>query len=177
MLRNRRGFTLVELMTSVGIMAFVTICGFAVLLSTMRSYDSITVQAYSDSDAVVAMQKIVSDLREAKSYAILSSGTRLQLTYPITTANGYYNRQVADPTNTIDYYLSDNTGSLTRTGTYLWRNPSKGGSRIVARNIQAVRYTIDTSRSVQITVDARNTGSSGSKTTYLTERVVYLRNY
>jgi prepilin-type N-terminal cleavage/methylation domain-containing protein len=178
-IRNRRGYTLTEMMTVVGVMAVIATCTMSMMIGALSSFEGSTVQAETDNDAVTAMQRIVSDIREAKSFTLLSYSTQLRLTFPITISGGGYNRQIADLANQADYYLSDDTGIAGHEGHFLWRSQS-GGRRIVARNIDSVEFVSDqaaATRAVKITIVARNTTSNGAKETHLTERVVYLRNY
>lgn len=175
---SRRGFTVLELMLSTAIMLVVFGCTAAMLVATMRCYDSETAQNDADMDAVLAMQLIVNDVREAKNVNILASGRRLRVIFPITTSEGYYDRSQADTAHQIDYYLSDETGTPGRDGTILWRGKDNG-RRPVKRDVDALEFEYDdeTRKSIRITVRTRVNTSQGSKTTELTQRVVYLRNY
>jgi len=172
-----KGYTLIEVLVTAGIMSMISLTCMSLLVGAMSSYDSTAGQTYADSDAVLAMQRIVSDVREAKSFNILANGRRLRLKFPRTLPQGYYDRREVDTGNQIDFYLSDSTGVPGHTGTYLWRGKDNNDRMRVAKNISNLLFESDTTRSVRITVVSRHESAKGERTTSLTERVVYLRNY
>lgn len=178
---DRRGFTLLETVTVSGLMMLVVISIVSMTIGSLRCYDGASNRTYTDMDAVMAMQMIVNELREAKRVEVLDSGptigARLRVFLPTqATGQDYYDRHNEDTSHYIDYYLSDSTGQIGRTGTWLWR-AQNGGLRIRKQDIQSIQFEVDTLRSVKITIDAFNSDRSGGKTTELTQRVVYLRNY
>lgn len=174
--QNENGYTLTEIMTTMVIFGLVTTCAIAMFLTSVKVYDRTTTQAYTDTDAVIAMQRMVLDVREAKSVAILDNGARLQIIFPIKTQNGAYDRHFSDDAHPVEYYLSDSTGALGRTGTWLWRNNSDTREPI-KRDVESLLFEQDTARSVKITVITLNNTAEGPQRTELTQRVVYLRNY
>lgn len=176
-IKNNKGNSLIEILVVAGVMMLIMISCMSMLVYSMRSFEGTTMQVYSDMDATLAMQKIVNDIREAKSYTFLANGKQLQLTYPAKFPQGYYNRKEADTTDQIDYYLSDKHGNAGTKGKKLWRKKSNGSKAPIADNIADIQFVEDTkTRSIQVTVDAENQGSGSAKTTQLTQRVVYLRN-
>lgn len=175
--RNRRGHTTIELLVAAGIMGMISASCMTMMIASMKSFEGTTVQTYSDSDAVLGMQHIVSDIREAKSYSVLDSGSRLHLVFPKVMPAGNYNNKEADPGNTVDYYLSDRTGTPGQSGTYLWRVKSGTVYVKAGKNVSRLAFDVDTVRSLKITMVTSNRTVRGAKTTGLTERVVYLRNY
>lgn len=176
-LRNRQGYTVIEMVTVTGVLAVLTVATMSMFLAAMRSFEGTRVQAFSDSDAVIAMQRIVSDVREAKSFNIIANGERLRLVFPKVVPQGYYNKKEADMAHQFDYYLSDSTGVPGHDGTMLWRGKDANDRRMVAKNIESVAFEVDTTHSVRITVVSSNNTSAGPKKAQLVERVVYLRNY
>lgn len=177
-LKNKRGFTTVEVLTVASILAMLAGVICSTWIAVVRTYDGVTTETYTSTDAVTAMQKIVSDVREAKSVQLMDSSTRLRVQFPVMDAQGCYDRHTADPNNTVDYYLANSTGAIGTTGTYLWRNRSNDAEkRVIARDVKSILFEADTARSVKITVTASNPSVAGDKQTELTQRVVYLRNY
>jgi len=178
---NKRGFTLVEMAAVTGIMVLVVLSVVSMMIGSLRCYDSASNRVYTDTDAVTAMQMMVTEVREAKSIEILNpgppSGARLRVTLPVKAdGQDYYDRHTADTLNYIDYYVSNSSAVVGRTGTWLWR--AQGGStRVLKKDVDSVLFESDTSRSVKITVISENSTPSGTKRTELTQRVVYLRNY
>ncbi len=174
--KSKAGYTLTEVMTTILIFGLVTTCAMAMFLTSIRVYDRTTTQAYTDADAVIAMQRMVMDVREAKSVNLLDNGHRLQIIFPIRTSDGSYDRHFSDDTHPIEYYLSDSTGIVGRTGTWLWKSNS-GTCEPIKRDVESLVFEQDTARSVKITIVTVNNTASGPQQTELTQRVVYLRNY
>lgn len=175
--RRQAGYTLTEMMVAVTIMALILTGMLSILSSAAVCFDNTRVQVFTDTDATLAMQMIVRDVREAKTITILNNSTQLRVTTPKKTADGYYNRFEPDLTNLTDFYLSDATGTLGRTGTYLWRVKTDGTKQILRKDVQQLIFAQDTTRSVEITIIAQNSAAGGTQQTRLTQRVVYLRNY
>lgn len=179
-LKSRAGFTLTEVLVTTGLTSIVMMCTISMWIATMHSFDTTTTKSHTDSDATMAMQAIVNDVREAKSVRIVAIGSdqRLRVTFPIRTAGGYYNRSIADTAHQVDYYLSDETKVPGQKGNCLCKG--KGNDRrILTRGVRSLSFYIDplSTRTVRITVSASNDTSRGPRTTELTQRVVYLRNY
>lgn len=175
-IRNRAGFTLTEVLIAVFVMALLLTCTVSMLVAALRSCDADMAQVNTDTDAVTAMQSMVNDVREAKSVSILVAGKQLCITFPVTTADGYYDRTVADTAHQVNYYLSDSTGIIGRTGTYLWRNRN-GTLRRIRTNVDSLLFESDTARSIKITIRTKDAIYQGTRQTELTQRVVYLRNW
>lgn len=173
---HKTGHTLVEMLAAVGVVGVLTTTISGIWIGTMRSSTKTAVKAFTDTDAVVAMQRIVTDVREAQYVNILANGERLRIVFPKRTADGCYNRFEADTANQIDYYLSDSTGVPGHDGNILWRGKDNG-RHAVKRGVVELDFVADTPRSVQITVITENPGSTGVERTSLTQRVVYMRNY
>ncbi|MDH7603164.1 MAG: type II secretion system protein [Armatimonadota bacterium] len=177
MLKGRTGYTLIEAMLVLGIMGFIGAGALALIVASFTCFEGASTESFTDTDAVLAMQAIVNDVREAKNVNILANGTRLRVVFPKVTDEGYYDRHEPDMANQIDYYLSDSTGVPGHSGDWLWRGKNNGNRKPIKKGIVALEFEQDTSRSVKITITARNEAVSGPKETRLTQRVVYLRNY
>lgn len=124
---NRRGMTLVEVMVVMGITTLMVTSVLAMLLQTVRRCETEVKQGGTDTDAVLAMQMMVSDIREAKKVTPLASGTQIQIIKPARSPEGYYNRNIEDIAHPICYYISDSSHIPGRTGTWLWRSEVKNG--------------------------------------------------
>lgn len=175
---NRNGFTIAEMVTVVGIASLIGVTGVSMLIGTIRCCDKSTNRNYSDADAVTAMQLIVSQVREAKSFQTLDNGSRLRITPPSTVQNEeYYDNRETDTTKQVDFYLSNATGNQGVAGTYLWQSTNNNAKKqLLIRDVKSVSFTQDTEKSVEITIVTSNLTSSGPVETQLTQRVVYLRN-
>lgn len=177
MLTNRGGYTLLEVLVATGITALIGMGTVGMIVGSMSCYDKVTVQAYTNTDAVMAMQRIVTDIREAKSINIIADGNRLRVIFPERLAEGYYNRHEPDMAHQIDYYLSDETGVPGHSGNILWRGKNNSNRKPLKRGISSISFEPDTSRSVKITIVAEGKTAGEPERTELTQRVVYLRNY
>jgi type II secretory pathway pseudopilin PulG len=191
-IRSRPGFTVLEVMVAAGIFMMIFAGGYTLLDTSMKSFRRTRAQTNSDVDAaVLSMQRMVDEVREAKTVTVLNSGTRMQLIYPLLGADGHYDRMTADPASLVEYYQSDSTGAYGQAGTWLWRKVFGGTPACVCRNIEALTFTSDTPRSVRITVRsthalfAPDAGSVTTDNTHpenyahtdLVQRVVFLRNF
>lgn len=184
MLGNRRGYTLIEVLLVMGIMGFVGAGAMSVMLSSVSCFDNTTTETFTDTDAVLAMQMIVRDVREARGVVTLDDGKRLRVTPPVrvnetwASNEGYYDCHQADTARQIDFYISDETGQVGRSGECLWRSQS-GDRDMLKRGVVDVFFQVDTDQQgkVWITVTTRNGTGEGARSTQLTNRVVYLRNY
>ena len=165
-----------ELLVATGIATLVCfgVCG--IWIQAIWSYDRTNSQTITDVDAALAMQEMIADVREATEVQAPASN-HLRLIFPTKNEDGTYNRTVPDTSNPVDYVLSDSSGVVGHTGTWLWRKPTNGASRAISRNVGALLFVTDRPNRVEITVVTRNNYTRGQAWTSLTERVVYLRNY
>lgn len=194
----RPGFTVLEIMVAAGIFSMIFLGGYTMLSTASNSFDRNAAQSNADTDAVLGMQHIIADLREAKSFVVTDAGPkgRIVITYPVRIDTDgdlipdAYDRFTADtdPDNQVTYYLDDRT---------LYRlKPSESAAAVPIRwgqndefGIEELHFVSDTPSAVKITVKAsvrRHIASrdpvTGNmdripKTTELTQRLVYLRNW
>lgn len=184
-LRNQRGYSILESIVVMMAFAIVFASTCSMMVQSVRCFDIKSNQSYMDLDAAMGINRIIADVRTAKTMAIQTGGTSLLLNYPVvvhpTSGTDYYNRKIQDTGNTVLYYLSDITGSTTKTGSYLWRT-TNGKNWMVSKNIQSLLFETvpgnTTGSAVQITVVANSNTTTGKtmRPTQLTDRVVYLRN-
>jgi len=184
MRRSTRGFTLIEVIVVSGIMAFMLASIGAMCICTMRSYDRATARTFTDTDAALAMGRIVSRVREARRIKLLADGSkpRLRIICPKTVEGyDYYDRYKDDTQNQFDYYLSDSTGVPGHDGTWLWEGKNNNNRRSIVKNISSLDFETDPDPNyqnyVKITIIARESTSTVPIETKLTQRVVYLRNF
>ncbi len=174
--KSQKGITMVDMLVAVSITALILVPTASMLVGALRCYDGELAKIDTDTGAVLAMQRIVNDVREAKSVSMLSDGHQLRIIKPMVTADGYYDRSQPDTAHPIDYYLSGVSGTLGAAGSNLWR-AQDGVLTLVKRGVNSLTFEYDTARSIKITVVARQYVSRGHRETELTQRVVYLRNY
>jgi hypothetical protein len=118
----------VEIMVGASISSLIFLGAFTLLQSATGSWDRSTTQTNANGDAAQVLQRLVGDLREAKSFEIQdpgpSAGSRLVITYPLKNADGSYDAYVADPDpdSQVTYYVENRS---------LWRlKPSESADPI-----------------------------------------------
>lgn len=187
---NRRGFTVLEVLAAMAVTALLLAGVAAMMRTTLEKCDTDMAQVVTDTNAVIAMSQMVNEIREAKAITLLdpgpSSGSRLCVTMPVMTADAeghqYYDRNKADLANQISYYLSDKSGAIGKSGTFLWRSQN-GTLRCVRRDVSSLVFQEDSDlnnqidNAIMITVVTKESAYKGTGQTQLTDRVVYLRNY
>lgn len=167
------------------IFTMVTLGTVSIFSGSSKMMSQTAMQTYTDTDASFALQYVLKDIREAKLFSIQttnSASDTLVLTFPIKTAGGWYDRTTADINNPATYYLSDASGTLGRTGKYLWK--SQGGAlQLLRKNIALVQFTQDTTRSVKVTISAAPWDYYKKRTqdvaywSTLSSRTAFLRNF
>jgi prepilin-type N-terminal cleavage/methylation domain-containing protein len=184
---NRRGFTLVEMITVMSIFGGIASLSLAMMVSTLKSVDGSSTMTFTGADAVTAVNTMAQDLREAKSYSLLDSDKRLSIIFPeTTTASGAscYDRREADDDSEVQYYVADNSGNLGTSGKVLWRTAG-GARRAIIRDVDSLSFVDDVSNSVEVNITTSGTACDGARQgrnglrifqTQLSQRV-FLRNY
>jgi len=111
----RPGYGILEIVVGAAISSVILLGAFNLLGSMTGSWDRSTTQTCANGDAAKVMQRIVLDLREAKSFTIQdpgpTSGSRLVITYPLQNEDGSYSADIADPDpdNQVTYYAQNRT--------------------------------------------------------------------
>jgi prepilin-type N-terminal cleavage/methylation domain-containing protein len=132
---NIRGFTLVEVVVSLGILVIVTSGASALLITSIRSNDTIWGTLTVQQEGRQVVQEIVDDVRRAEVSSIGS--------YPIVSASDYeftlYANIDNDPDREqISYWIEDATlykGVIKPTGTPLRYLPSSQVVKILATGV------------------------------------------
>lgn len=182
--KRKRGFTLVEVMTVAGVLGMLSIIVCTVWIGSLAAYDDVTTQTYTNTDAATAIQRMVTDVREAKNVQSLDGGTHLRIFYAIQDSDGNYDRHTQDPVHIVEYYRSNSGGTVNGAGNWLWRyevTAAGQSKRVIARDITYTYFSmdLDSPLAVEITVDAKNTVAlkHRDRVANMTQRVVYMRNY
>jgi hypothetical protein len=183
--RNRRGSTLIEVIVSTGITVIILGATAAMTIATMRCYDTESAQCSSDNDAILAMQRIILDVREAASARPIANGERIRIILPTKVDLGnddyYYDcSQNPDTAHQFDYYISDETGVPGHRGSCLWKGKNNNDRELIMRNVEYLyceQPLDDIKKEIWITLRTIQNTSRGPRTTELTQRAVYMRNY
>lgn len=191
-INRKRGFTLIEAVVSTLIMLTVTMSTAMMVVFSMKYFDKSSAQTFSDTNAVIAMQRIVTDVREAKVVILQDMdkddptiGHRLHINMPVyDQTNDCYDNSNMDSATPVVYFLSDDTGVIGHPGKSLWRVKGSLRSKIVD-NVSLLAFQFPPNpndvknwdNSIEITIHTQVDSADGPRTTQLTQRVVFLRNY
>jgi hypothetical protein len=135
----------------------------------------VTLQTDADQDAVKAMGRMILEIREAKSVEIIEPW-RFRVYYPVTTAEGHYDRYSTDWVNYLEYSQRTPNGQSSGTGSEVWKSTPAGKDRILTTNVAKLRVAYNSANSIRLTLEVKKTSGQYTGLTQLTERVLYLRN-
>ena len=79
---RRAGFTLVELMTGMGILATTVLAIFTLLIAGLRSFAKTTMDTDISQQNALGMRRITETIRSSATLSISSDGTRVTYTLP-----------------------------------------------------------------------------------------------
>jgi prepilin-type N-terminal cleavage/methylation domain-containing protein len=111
---NRRGFTAIELIVSIGILSVVGVALVSILVQAMQCWSAGTGSDFAISQSTLALQKLTTDIRDARMAATEDSNQRLVVTFPAKlhdSSNDIYDASATDPVHNY-YYISE--GNLVR---------------------------------------------------------------
>lgn len=171
---RRRGFSQIELLVGTMLMVVALIATLSLTSAAFRS--QAFAYARSDTTTTVAqgIELMVRDLEPARD-SVLVNATDLRIRYAALLSNGTYDRTTFDDPSEVEYFLGDDKGAKSTTGTVLWRQ--RGGPKgksIVCKGVRTARFESLSPGVVRVSLDA--TGSLNSSATVL-NRSVYLRNF
>jgi len=175
-MKNRRGFTLVEILISSSVMLLVLTGAAMLSIGTGRSFDRTSAQLDADRSASAAVQRMMLDLAEAKQVTV-SSTTYLRVFFPQVAADGTYIRSALDNVNYLDYYRGNSAGTATSTGDCLIRKPNGGTARVVGKGVTRLEYSSTNPSSVDITIATQRSSKIGNAGCEMLHRAIFLRNY
>jgi prepilin-type N-terminal cleavage/methylation domain-containing protein len=117
---KRRGFTLIELSVALWIFLFATFALLTLMAWGGMVFHRSTAREQSKSILHLAVQRMSPDLRNAYRIDPSEDRRRITVVLPLEDEDGGYAMPFQDGTR-ITYYLSDNSGSHSKTGNILWR--------------------------------------------------------
>lgn len=175
-MKKRRGFTLVETMLSVVVIAMVITTAAQLTMSVGRSFIRTTTQLDVDQGASRGVQWMTRDLQEAKQVEILSE-TRIRVRYPVTQTDGSYNRLALDPTRMVDYYRGDANGNVNTQGDCLLRDPWNENPRVICSGVENLQFHSFNPSSVDVTLQVRKDANNRTARCEMIHRAIFMRNY
>ena len=179
-LRANRGFTLIETMVAVTLLSAALIVMMSLMVTMLNMWRSGSGGASANSNTAIAVRKLVLDIEEGRSAALLDTyteddqiyGSRLQVSFPhYNTSSDSYVRTVAG--STVIYYLSGQTGTEA-TGDRLWRYDGSS-RRLLAKNVDALRFTLLNGKLVGINLKGKDPEAAAVSPNFLQVKV-RLRN-
>jgi prepilin-type N-terminal cleavage/methylation domain-containing protein len=129
---GRRGLTLIEVLTSLTILGILSVGVSMLYMQAIQMYARGTEEATAHSKAVLAMERIVPEVREAFNVDFPGPDS-LIFTLPERGVNGHYRIDAATRSlisgPQVAIYCSDVTGDMAQNGRYIWRahRPSPAG--------------------------------------------------
>jgi prepilin-type N-terminal cleavage/methylation domain-containing protein len=175
-MKRKRGFSLVETMMVVAVMALVLTGATGLTVNMIRGYKNTLTQCDADQSASAGLQHLSRDLQEAKQVTVLSP-TSIRVYYPQLNADGTYNTAILDTVNTIDFYRATTAGVASTTGTALFRKPANGSGRAICKNITSLEFTSTSPSSVDITLHTEKVAGTAIGRCDMIHRAIFLRNY
>jgi prepilin-type N-terminal cleavage/methylation domain-containing protein len=145
--RDRKGFTLIETLAAMTIMALIGSVVSALFFTSMQVWRRCSSQSQADPPAHMAVSRITKELKNA--YFVNSMGaSSITFTQPKTDAQGT-NILPLQPGRRISYYLSDDSGQVGHAGTVLWRNyedlvTGRTTLQHLANNVEQLGFSYDT---------------------------------
>ncbi len=121
---TRGGLTLIEVLTSMTILGIVSIGVSMLYIQAIRMYKRGSEEATAHSKAVLAMERILPEIREAFNVDF-PGPDRLIFTLPQRGASGHYQIDAATRSPVsgpqVAIYTSDTSADMTTAGRYIWR--------------------------------------------------------
>lgn len=138
------GFTLIEALISTAIIGLVFGIVVAVLITSMRVWRKCSSESQAFPPAYQLVTQLNNELKNAYYISIPTNSTSITFRTPKTDANGV-NIVPFVLGHEITYYRSDATGSMTATGTFLWRKDKNGVSNVttqrnIAQNVSQLTF-------------------------------------
>lgn len=172
---SKRGFTLAEVLVA-GSLLLLLVGGTAGLMSTAGQLEqAINLQSSADQGASRAMNRMISEVREAKEVEIVSA-YRFRVYYPALLASGHYDRFRLNDSQYVEFAQTDAGGTPRPNGSYLWRRTENDAGRALAENLKLLRVHSNSRHSIRLTVHTEKAGRGRKGETRLNGRVLYLRN-
>ena len=144
---NTKGFSLIEMVVYVSILAIVFVVVINTLLIISRSYSSIKVSLDINNSATVSVERIIGEIRKANSVNLIQS-----------TFDSNPGRLVLNTTDDagalliVDFYLENNTLKLKEGGLF----SGDLTSDVDVTNLVFRRITNETSEAVKIEMELSN---------------------
>ena len=175
---SRRGFTLIEVSVASFILLLVMSGVLGILNTAGRLEQNVLLQQGTDTQAALAMSRMVTDMREAKDVTVITP-YQCRIYYPVTRADGNYDRFVTDTAHYVQYARTTSTGQVSATGSYLWKSTDLLSGSKVAKDVTDFEVSLQGNNAVRLSlrVQKASNGYGRSGDTQLNERVLYLRNY
>jgi hypothetical protein len=170
------GFSVLEMVITLGITTVVLVCLTGFLILGMRAWAVGGTQGTVDRDASYAVRRIIRDVREAEIVEV-GGPDHAYVRYPQRDADNDYVRGTLDTVYWVEYYSGTADGTPSAGGAYLWRAVSGTPESAVARDLTQLAFESGGLDSVRVTVTLSRSNTFGVFTCSHTSRVIKLRNW
>jgi Tfp pilus assembly protein PilV len=161
-LKNRRGVTITEVVIASFIFLILLTGLIGMSMNALSQWSHGSSKVGADTDAMLAMQKLTTEIRTGTRASVASGGGTLALVMPSVNAQGDYDRFTEGAT--VYFYVSNGK---------LWRLAG-GNAVVIAKKVNWVSFAVNGSQ-VQIRTNSRQQiGTKIGDTTLTTQ--VSLRN-
>jgi Tfp pilus assembly protein PilV len=173
---RRRGFTITEVTLASFLVTMVISTVASVLSLSGRMLQTVSLQDETSRDAARALNRLTVDVREAKEIEIVSA-SQFRLYYPLTDANGRYNRFQTNNNYYIQYGLTTANGTASTSGTYLWRKTNATTGEAVVPNVAAFSASAPNGSTLNVSMTLRKTSGNRTGETTVSQRMLFMRNF
>jgi hypothetical protein len=173
---GRRGYNLAEVVIASAITVQGQMgLGSAIAMSA-RLQQQVSIRSEASQAGAMAMQRMVLDVQEAKEVQVLAPH-QFRIYYPATSADGFYDRFRTDYNVWVEYAQTDQNGTPSATGAYLWRRTNATSGRSVAREVTQLQAASNSEDSIRLSLTVARSSGRYSESSRLNQRVIFLRNY
>jgi len=166
-LRRSRGFSLLESMVSMAILALLGVTLLALIVHTIRGWSSGTSRTTADNAASVAVHKLCQDVRVGKS-ACVSNGELLVTVPPLVTdAYGEQQYDTSAPGTVYRYYVSNGA---------LYRQVGAGTATVFARYISSATFSASGRLVTVLLTSTSQVGASETQRSCSSSAGIVMRN-
>ncbi len=150
MIKNQKGFTLIELMMSVGASAMIAYAIFASMRISLNVFESNSVRMTIQTSAREGLYRMIQEIRESSPtrISITNSGQTITFTVPNSSTPVTSGYGVNWGTSQIRYAL----GSGSTAGQIIRTDLSNNTTRVMANDVTALTFTGNTGSPSVVTV-------------------------
>ena len=163
-----------EMLFATAVMLLVAAGAASLTIGTVRTFSRTSSETDTSTDVATALQYLTRDLQEAKQVDI-QSASYIRVYFPVTNADGSYDRSVVDTVHYTDYYRANSRGNDSATGSYFVRRKSGEVPQFISYDVDNIAFESPSPGSVDVTVSVLK--SQGNIGCSMIHRAIFMRNY